>query len=118
MQRPISPELHGTIDYGFAAVNALLPSVLGLSARARAVFGGMGAVQGMLNALTDTAVGVDRVVPYALHGRIEKNSWPVLLGAPLVAGLHREPRARAYWVALGVALVTVYNLTDWSATPR
>lgn len=57
-----------------------------------------------------------RLVPFALHGFLEKSSAPISFGLPPALGLLRDPRARTYWLLLGAALVTVYNLTDWEAT--
>lgn len=111
----ISPRLHSVIDYGFAAGNLLLPSVLGTSSKARALFAAFGLTQGTLNALTVQPLAVDKVVPFRIHGLIEKNSAPVYFGLPLLLGLHREPKARALWLTVGAALITVYNLTDWDA---
>lgn len=113
--RPISPRLHSLIDYGLAAGNLTLPTLLGMSGCARAVFASFGLVQGGLNALTVQPYAVSRVVPFRVHGTVEKSSTPLFVGLPLLAGLNREPRARAFWLGLGVALVVVYNLTDWDA---
>jgi len=114
MSKPISPRQHGVIDWIFLGANLVVPTLLGTSGRARGLFAAFGAIQGGLNAVT-RPYGIAKTVPFAVHGRIEKNSLPLYLVAPLALGLGREPRARAYWIALGVALVTVYNLTDWSA---
>jgi hypothetical protein len=40
---------------------------------------------------------------------------PLFAIAQLRAKTHRSPKALAYWIATGVALVVVYNLTDWNA---
>jgi hypothetical protein len=114
-KRPISPDQHALIDYGFAAGNLLLPQLLGFSDKARAVFSAFGAVQGGLNAFTIQPYAVHKLVPFALHGLIEKSSLPVYIAVPLLTGALRQPQVRAYWIALGLALTVVYNLTDWDA---
>ena len=113
--KPISPRLHSLIDYGFAAGNLVLPSALGLGGRARGLFAGFGLVQGALNAATVQPYAVSKQVPFRLHGALERNSAPIYFGVPLLLGLQHEPRARAFWLAVGAALITVYNLTDWDA---
>jgi hypothetical protein len=113
--KPISPRLHSLIDYGFAAGNLLLPTLLRTSGKSRALFAAFGLTQGTLNAITVQPIAVDQVVPFRIHGLIEKNSAPIYFGVPLLLGLHREPKARAFWLTVGAALVTVYNLTDWDA---
>lgn len=113
--KPISPRLHSLIDYGFAAGDLILPSLLGTSGRAKALFATFGLVQGTLNALTVQPYSVASEVPFKLHGLIERSSAPIYFGLPVLLGLHREPKARALWLGVGAALVIVYNLTDWDA---
>lgn len=115
MSKPISPRQHGLIDYGFLTSMLLLPSLLGMSSRARLLFAFFGTIQGTLNALTDQPFGLARVVSFRTHGSVEKSSGPLYLLAPLVTGVAQEGEARAYWLFMGAALVTVYNLTDWQA---
>ncbi|MCJ1688640.1 hypothetical protein [Rathayibacter sp. VKM Ac-2927] len=113
--RPLTPRLHSLIDYGFAAGNLSLPGALKLPPAVTGVFAAFGVIQGTLNALTTQPYAAKKVVPFALHGAIEKSSAPLFVLAPLLAGAARDKRSRIYWLATGAALVTVYNLTDWDA---
>lgn len=94
------------------------PSLLGLRGPARALSYLFGAAQGGLNALTDQPLALKRLVPFRTHGTIELLSGPLYVALPLLTGAARDPRARNYFLALGVVLVTVYNLTDWEAAPK
>src|SRR4051812_41444655 len=77
MSKPITPRLHGLIDYGFAAANLALPSLLHMTKGPKLVFGAFGLVQGTLNALTAQPVGLKKAVPFRMHGTIEKTSIPL-----------------------------------------
>ncbi|WP_267419815.1 MULTISPECIES: hypothetical protein [unclassified Curtobacterium] len=114
--KPISPELHGLIDYGFAASNLLLPRVFGLRPGARRLFAVFGLAQGGLNAVTAQPNALTPAVSFANHGRIEKSSGLLYIALSAVFGVLAERRARRYWLAAGAALVAVYNLTDWNAS--
>jgi hypothetical protein len=118
MKKPITPTIHGALDYGLVAANVALPAVLKMSRRARLLFGAFGLVQGGLNAVTDQPLAIKPIVPFRVHGLIDRNSAPVYALAPLLTGVAKEPKARAYWIAVGVSLVAVYLLTDWSAVGR
>lgn len=59
---------------------------------------------------------MDQVVPFRVHGLVEKCSAPIYFGVPLLLGVHKEPRARTFWLALIAALIAVHDLTDWEAT--
>ncbi|MEJ2863568.1 hypothetical protein [Actinomycetospora flava] len=115
LPKPITPELHGALDYGFLALNVIVPRLLRLPSRARAVFAAFGLVQGGLNAITDQPLAARHLVPFALHGRIERDSLPIYLGLPLLTGILRDRRTLAWFITAGATLVTVYNLTDWQA---
>lgn len=118
MARPISPRLHGIIDYAFFGVWAGVPRLLQLPAPVRATFTGMGAAQGMLNAFTDQPYAVRRLIPFRVHGRIEKWSAPLYVALPLLAGAWGDRRSRVFFLGLGALLVTNFNLTDWRSIPR
>jgi hypothetical protein len=106
--------MHGLLDYGLAAANSVVPRMLNMSTRARSMFRTFSVIQGGLNAITDQPYAAQKIVPFPLHGLIDKASAPVYLLAPFAAGVFRERKARNWWLLVGVALVTVYNLTDWS----
>lgn len=113
--KPISPRVHSLIDYGFTLSNLTLPKLLKLPKPVTGVFAAFGLIQGTLNALTTQPYAAKKVVPFTLHGTIEKSSTPLFVLAPLIAGAARDSRSRLFWLAAGAALVTVYNLTDWDA---
>ena len=113
--QPIKARAHGIMDYGFVGLMTTVPSLLGLSGRARAVAAGFGAVQGVVNALTDTRVGVKPVITLRTHGWLEAASGPAFVGVPYALGVLEDRRARAFFGGALAALVTAYTLTDWKA---
>jgi hypothetical protein len=115
MNKPITPKLHGLLDYTLAAGNLAMPTLLKMPRGPRIVFAAFGVIQGTLNAITAQPLSLRKKIPFAAHGVIEKSSTPLYIVAPLIAGAQKDARSRAYWIAIGVALVAVYNLTDWNA---
>jgi hypothetical protein len=115
LNKPITPKLHGLIDYALAAGNLAMPTLLKMPKGPRIVFAAFGVIQGTLTAITAQPLSLRKDVPFSVHGVIEKSSTPLYVFAPLVAGAQKDPKSRAYWIAIGVALVAVYNLTDWKA---
>lgn len=71
---PIGPTAHGLIDDGSMTMNLLAPTHFGLGGPARACADGFAASQGLLNALTDTPVGLAKGVPLRVHGGSEPRS--------------------------------------------
>lgn len=113
--KPISPALHGLIDYGFSAVNLTLPAALGLTGSARIVPAGWAVAQGLLNAFTNQPYAVKRSIPFSAHGHAESVGLPALFVTTALSGAVKQPRARVFFGALFVALVTNYILTDYDA---
>jgi hypothetical protein len=118
VRKPISPAQHGLLDYGLAAAHLVVPRLLGTSGRARAVFAGFGLALGAVDALTAQPYALRPVLPLEVHRRIDLGSAPAFLAVPLLTGVAKEPRARAWWLVAAAALLTTYALTDWSASPR
>jgi hypothetical protein len=116
--QPIKATGHGLVDYGLTAVNTLGPQLLGLNARAKLVFGALGATQGAVNALTDTPVGVRPLLSLRTHGVLDLTALPAFVALPLLAGAVTDARSRALWLGGAAALATVYVFTDWTAPPR
>ena len=113
MRKPLTPEKHAVVDYGFLATNLAAPSLIGAAAGTRVLFAAFGVVQGTLNAFTDQPLSIARLVPFKVHGQVEKWSLPVFALLPLLVGVHRDRRGRLFWAASAGALLSAYNLTDW-----
>ena len=114
-RKPIGPTAHGLIDYAFATLNTLAPALFGLTGPAKAICYSFAATQGTLNALTDTPVGVKKVVPLRMHGKLETPYVPAILLLPWVTGALRQRNARLYFGAFFAMAVTNYLLTDYNA---
>ena len=114
-QNPLGPTAHGIIDYAFATLNTLAPTLFGLKGPAKAICYGFAATQGTLNALTDTPVGLKKVVPLRMHGKLETPYVPAILLLPLVTGAFKQRNARLYFGAFFAMAVTNYMLTDYNA---
>ena len=92
--------------------NLIAPLLLGLKGSARTLSYLFGAVQGSLNAVTDQPLALRRLVPFRTHGTVELASLPLFVLLPWLTGASKDAKARRRFLALGVVLVTVYNLTD------
>lgn len=97
-----------------------LPSLFGMSRKARLLFAMFGATQGTVNAITDQPFAIAPLISFRAHGTADKSSTPLYALAPLLTGVAREGKARAFWLLMGGVLVAVYNLTDWQSkdTPK
>lgn len=110
--KPITPRVHGGLDYASCATMLAAPSLLGLSPGARTMSYLFAGSYLMVSALTDYPLAIRRMIPFPLHGKIELATVPALL---LVAALQKETRDRAYFLGLAGTVAGAYTLTDWQA---
>ena len=113
---PITPRQHGIIDYFQSVLLLGAPTVFGLTGATAGLVRSFGAVQAVTNALSDTPVAVRRVVPFPLHGSLEKwGGLATLMLALLTNGTRR--RNLAFLLGHALLATTVYNLTDYNGNP-
>lgn len=118
MKRPISPRMHGALDYSTIAATAVAPRTLGLSRRAARSAYGLASGYLVLSALTDYPPAVRRLVPLRMHAATDAAlgvSTPLL---PWLLGFSDDRRARNLFLGLTAVTLGVAALTDWSEKPR
>lgn len=110
----ISPQLHGMLDYALVVVFALAPTVAGLPGAAATLSYGLAAVHLLLTLMSDLPVAVAPLIPTALHGIIEA---AVGLALGLVGWLAFDGMASTFFLAMAVAVLVVWLLTDYMRQP-
>lgn len=113
--KPFGPTTHGAIDYVFVASNLLAPTLFDLKGPSRTLSYAFGVSAGILNALTDHQLGVRRVIPSRLHGRIDTPFVPMLLLLPWATGALEQQGARRYFTSFFLAALANHLLTDYDA---
>lgn len=111
--KPLTPRLHGFVDYAACGLMLAAPRLLRLSPQARrASYALAGSYLGV-SLLTDYPPALRRMIPFPVHGRIELATLPALL---LLAS-ETQGRNRIYFLALAGMVAGAYALTDWKADP-
>ncbi|UOG77308.1 hypothetical protein MTX78_23465 (plasmid) [Hymenobacter tibetensis] len=118
MPPPIGPRLHGAIDYGFIILQALAPSLFKLHGPAKTLCYVFACNQALLNSLTDQPYALKKVVPFRVHGQLERPMLPALLVAPYITGALKQRNARRFFVGFFALALTNYLLTDYKAQER
>ncbi|WP_102127021.1 hypothetical protein [Deinococcus planocerae] len=115
--KPISPRLHGIIDYVACGTMVAAPSLLGLNGTARTASYAFAGTYFVISALTDYPPALSRMIPFPLHGKIELSSVPALAALPFLVSALKGSKERAYFLGLAGVVVGTYSLTDWEANP-
>lgn len=111
----ISARLHGSLDYLTVGLFLAAPGVLG--------FGGLPAKLSWLLAIVHLAVtlatkfplGLFRLMPFPIHGLVERIVGPALLAiAFFVPDFANVRSAFSFFAAMGLVIIAVGWLTDYS----
>lgn len=117
--KPISPTLHGVLDYVTCAFFALAPSLLGLHGAYATVCYVLAGGYLVVSLLTNMPLGAVWLLPFPVHGKLELVSGVVFLASPWLFGFaHENETARNLFVAAGAVFLLVYFLTDWYGQTR
>ncbi|HKR09873.1 MAG TPA: hypothetical protein VJS39_11825 [Gemmatimonadaceae bacterium] len=118
MPRPISPRVHGMIDYGTSAAVAAAPAVLDIPRAARNLFDGLATGFTGLSSLTDYPLSLKRLVPFKVHGAAELAVAAILPAMPWLLGFANDRAARNMCIGLSAFTLVVSALTDWDQRNR
>lgn len=120
MKKPISRQVHGAIDYTYAALVPLMPEIAGFKDEEKAallcrVLGG-GAFA--YSALTKAEWGLYKVLPFKAHLLVDLSVSLFAIGAPWLLGFAGNKRARNAIVAIGAAGLLASLLTENEEMPK
>jgi len=118
MLKPISPTMHGAMDYMTVMGTAAAPRLLDLPGRAgKAAYGIAAAILG-LAAFTDFKPGIKHAVPLKAHGMADTVMGLALPAVPWMMGFAKNKKARNFFLGLTGMMVLTTMLTDWSPKGR
>ena len=115
MKKPISAKNHGIIDYIFSAIQIITPPILGINSKASKTFETLGTGFLVLNSLTDTPVGVKKIIPFKNH---QKADACFLVATSLLTFsqmVKNDKKALAFHVGFLTFALTNYLLTDYNS---
>jgi hypothetical protein len=118
MPKPISPRVHGMIDYGTSAAAAATPAIFDIPRAARNLFEGLATGYTGLSSLTDYPLSLKRLVPFKVHGAAELAVAAILPAMPWLLGFANDRAARNMCIGLSAFTLVVSALTDWDQRNR
>jgi VIT1/CCC1 family predicted Fe2+/Mn2+ transporter len=120
---PISPFVHGVLDYLLAALLIAAPFLLGFdsdAAIAVSIVAGVAVL--MLGAFTSWATGIVKSIPPVAHAMLDYALAAILIASPFLFGFTDDSSATAFFVVVGVAGILLAIATrfvpDSPARPR
>ncbi len=111
--KPISPSLHGILDYLTVAVLLFASTLFGFDGLPAKIAFTLAGVHLLLTAVTAMPLGVIKVIPFRIHGIIEVVVGFVLIVLPWALGFAQVNAARNFFLGLGIVILIVAMLTDF-----
>ena len=114
----ISPRLHGYLDFLTVILFLLAPALLDLGQVPAMLAYSLAAVHLVVTLTSDFPFGVIKIIPFPVHGWIERIVGPSLIAVPFILGFANEETARNFYIAAGLVIIAVGVLTDYQSKAR
>ncbi len=112
----LNPRTHGYLDYVTVILFLVAPTVLGLTGIPAMLAYALAMIHLVMTLVTDFPLGVVPLIPFTIHGWVERVVGPVLIIVPFVLGFSTDLVARNFYVAMGIVIVLVGLVTDYKGT--
>jgi hypothetical protein len=109
----ISPTQHGYLDYLTVTLFLFAP-IVGLSGIAGILGYALAGIHLALTLATDFPLGAAKLIPFSIHGWVERVVGPILILLPFVLGF--DVTERIFYIVIGVFIILVGLLTDYRQT--
>ena len=111
----INEKVHGIIDYGVVIFLWLSPMLFGLSDYVSMLTYGLGGIHLILTVITDSPMGLIKVLPLTIHGYVELAAAVVIMIAPWIFGFSEDATGRWYYILVGFAVFVTWLLTSYKS---
>ena len=114
MNKPISKNVHGFIDYGYAIMLPLMPEIAGFKKQRTAslLCRGLGAGAFAYTLLTKARWGLIPLLPFKKHLLLDASISLLAIAAPWLLGFSKNSAARNTLVGVGLAGLSAALLTN------
>lgn len=105
--------MHGIIDYVFSGIQLFAPALLGLNTNTTQTYQALGAGFLLTNALTNTPVGLKKVISFKAH---QKTDATILLGLSLLTFtrmIRKDEKALSFHLSFLGTAIAHYALTGY-----
>ncbi len=95
----------------------LAPTLLGLGQISAILAYSLAVVHLIVTLASDFPFGAVKLIPFTVHGWIERIVGPLLIAVPFILNFSDEDLARNFYIAMGIIIIVVV-LTDYQAEVR
>jgi hypothetical protein len=110
----ISSTQHGYLDFLTVILFLVAPTIIGLTGVAGTIAYALAGIHLAMTLVTDFPLGVTKLVPFSIHGWVERVVGPTLVLLPFILGF--EGSAKVFYIVIGLVIILVGLLTDYQRT--
>ena len=114
----ISPRMHGYLDFVTVILFLSAPALLDLSQVPAMLAYSLAVIHLIVTLASDFPFGVVKIIPFPVHGWIERIVGPLLIAVPFILGFATEEIARNFYIAAGLIIIAVGALTDYQGNVK
>lgn len=115
MPKPISPKLHGVVDYLSVPLLLAAGPLFGFDGQPAEITSTLAGVVLIYSLFTAYPPGLVKMIPFPMHRVIDIVFGAAMILSPFI--LKYDPAARNFFVAIGIFSLIVVVLTDFSRGP-
>lgn len=114
--KPVNPKVHGIIDYAFGALLMGVPPLVSANKRADRLYKILGIGFAGMNALTDTPVGLKRVISFKGHQIADAGFVSSFALLTMSKRVRKDKRTLRFHLGFLALALSHYFLTDYHAS--
>lgn len=111
--KPISPKMHGVIDYALVACLLTAPAIMGLSKKVKTIYTVEALVLLGYIAVTNHPTAVKPIIPFETHGKIDPFNVAQFAVQTVTKPFRKDRKAQLFNIAFTTVAGLVVALTDW-----
>ena len=111
--KPISPVVHGIIDYALVGSLLTIPSILNFKKSIKKLYAAEALMLLSYVALTDQPAAIKPLIPFSTHGKIDPFNVGQFALQTFWKPFRKDKKAMAFNIAFTLIAGVMVALTDW-----
>jgi hypothetical protein len=118
MKKPVSPAAHGVMDYVLSGIEIAATPFLRLNPTATRTYQALGAGYTIVNALTNSPVGLKKLIPMRTHQKGDLGMLGAMALLSFAPFLRRDKKAMIFHLSVLGLIALQYALTDFNRAEK
>ncbi|KQR65316.1 hypothetical protein [Pedobacter sp. Leaf176] len=112
-KKPITPAIHGLVDYAFAATLYTVPALIGCNKKTVVLFRGLAIEVFLYGAITRQPLALLPLIPMRVHKLIDVANLSGMALLTGYKGIRKKPKAVGFNLGMVALGITSVLLTQW-----